>query len=43
MQRRPEWQTAAEMLMRAAEGGGLLMFAYIGMLRATRFKDFWRD
>jgi hypothetical protein len=28
-QQRPEWQTATKSLMRAAEGRGLLMFAYI--------------
>ena len=33
-QQRPEWQTAAKTLMRAAEGRGLLMFAYIGMMQA---------
>jgi hypothetical protein len=33
-QQRPEWQTAAKTLMRAAEGRRLLMFAYIGMMQA---------
>lgn len=30
----PEWQTATEMLMAAAEKRGLLLFAYISMLKA---------
>jgi len=29
-----EWQTAAEMLLRAAEDRGPLMFVHIGMLKA---------
>lgn len=33
-QQRPEWRTATDMLMRAAEGRGLLMFAHVGMLQA---------
>ena len=33
-QERPEWQRAAKTLMRTAEGRGLLMFAYIGMMQA---------
>jgi hypothetical protein len=34
VQHRQEWQTAAEMLMLAAEGKAPLMFAHIGMLWA---------
>lgn len=33
-QRQTLWQTAAEMLLMAAEGRGSIMFARIGMLRA---------
>ncbi|MET4255692.1 hypothetical protein ABIC09_000620 [Bradyrhizobium sp. S3.12.5] len=34
-QQEPRWQTAVEMLINAAEtGGGWLMFARVGMLRA---------
>ena len=33
-QRQTHWQTAAEVLLMAAEGRGPLMFAHIGMLRA---------
>ncbi len=31
---KPHWQTAAEMLMMAAEGRRPLMFAYIAMMQA---------
>jgi hypothetical protein len=34
VQHHPEWQTAAEMLMLAAEGKAPLMFAHIAMLKA---------
>ncbi len=34
VQQKREWQTAAEMLMLAAEGERPIMFAYIGMLQA---------
>ncbi len=34
LQRRPEWQTAAEALLLVAERGGPAMFARIGMMRA---------
>jgi hypothetical protein len=34
VQERPEWHTAAEMLMMAAEGKAPLRFAHIGMLKA---------
>ena len=35
-QQEPRWQTAIEMLINAAEtGGGWLLFARIGMLRAV--------
>jgi hypothetical protein len=34
VQHHPEWQTAAEMLMLAAERKAPLMFAHIGMLKA---------
>jgi hypothetical protein len=36
MQHRPEWQTAAEVLMLAAQGRAPLMFAHIGMLKALQ-------
>jgi hypothetical protein len=31
---RPEWQTATEMLLMAAEGRGPMIFAHIAMLKA---------
>jgi hypothetical protein len=31
--KRPEWQVAAEMLLAAVEGSGLLMFAEIAIAR----------
>lgn len=34
LQRRPEWQAAAEALLLVAESGGPTMFARIGMKRA---------
>jgi hypothetical protein len=35
----PEWQTAIEMLMRAAEtGGGWMMFARMGVMKALNRK-----
>ncbi len=33
-QQAPEWQTAGEILIKAAEGGDLLMHARIGTMRA---------
>jgi hypothetical protein len=33
---RPEWQAAAEMLLRAVEGSGPLMFAEIAMRKALK-------
>jgi hypothetical protein len=39
-QQEPRWQTAIEMLINAAEtGGGWLLFARIGMLRALNADD----
>ncbi|MDH6259616.1 hypothetical protein [Bradyrhizobium sp. BR13661] len=39
-QQDPHWQTAIEMLINAAEtGGGWLIFARIGMLRALNADD----
>jgi hypothetical protein len=35
-QQQANWHTAAEMLMQAAEGRGLLMFAYVAMRQALR-------
>jgi hypothetical protein len=38
LQQRPEWQLAAEMLLGAAERGGMVMLAETAMRRALRGK-----